>query len=99
MAFARDCRVGTYVAIAMRIIEAEPKLTAQNEPYLQIMGFDTEGGEVGPLRLWQHEDGDTKLGVHISCAVLGLSMTERGTQRRTTMYVQPTCQRPLSAAY
>ena len=32
MAFARDCRVGTYVAIAMRIIEAEPKWTAQNEP-------------------------------------------------------------------
>ena len=62
MAFARDCRVGTYVAIAMRIIEAEPKWTAQNEPYLQIMGFDTDGGEVGPLRLWQHEEGDANLG-------------------------------------
>ena len=62
MAFARDCRVGTYAAIAMRIIEVEPKWTAQNEPHLQIMGFDTDGGEVGPLRLWQHEEGDINLG-------------------------------------
>jgi hypothetical protein len=26
------------------------------------MGVDTEGGVVGPLRLWQREEGDVKLG-------------------------------------
>ena len=57
MAFARDCRVGTYVAIGMRIIEVEPEGTSQNEPYLQIMGFDTDRGEVGSLRLWQYAEG------------------------------------------
>ena len=58
MAFARDCIVGSYVAIAMRIMESEQKWTAQNEPYLQIAGFDTARGDVGPLRLWQYEESD-----------------------------------------
>ena len=26
------------------------------------MGVDTEGGVVGPLRLWQREEGDIKIG-------------------------------------
>ena len=63
MAFARECTVGTCVAIAMRVIEVNPEWTStHSEPYVQIMGFDTEGCEVGPLRLWQHEEGDIKLG-------------------------------------
>jgi hypothetical protein len=63
MDFVRECTVGTYVAIAMRITDVQPKWTsAQNQPYLQLMGVDTEGGVVGPLRLWQREEGDIKLG-------------------------------------
>ena len=51
MAFMRECPVGTYVAIAMRINDVQAKWSAINEPYLQLMGVDTEGGVVGPLRL------------------------------------------------
>jgi hypothetical protein len=63
MAFVRESAVGTYVAIAMKITDVQPKWTStQAEPYLQLMGVDTEGSAVGPLRLWQHEEGDIKPG-------------------------------------
>ena len=62
MSFVRECAVGTYVAIAMRINDVQAKWSAINEPYLQLMGVDTEGGVVGPLRLWQREEGDIKIG-------------------------------------
>ena len=62
MAFVRECAVGTYVAIAMRIHDVQAKWSAINEPYLQLMGGDTEKGVVGPLRLCQHEEGDIKIG-------------------------------------
>ena len=62
MEFMRECRVGTYVAIAMRIHDVLAKWSAIDEPYLELMGVDTEGGDVGPLRLWQHEEGDIKIG-------------------------------------
>jgi protein-arginine kinase activator protein McsA len=63
MAFVRQCAVGTYVAIAMRITDVQPKWTStQNEPYLQLMAVDTDREVVGPLRLWQREEGDIKLG-------------------------------------
>ena len=63
MAFVEECAIGTYVAIPMRITDVQPKWTStENEPYLQLMGVDTEGGVVGPLRLWQREEGDVKLG-------------------------------------
>ena len=63
MAFVRECSVGTYVKIAMLITDVQPKWTStQNEPYLQLMSVDTKRGVVGPLRLWQREEGDIKLG-------------------------------------
>ena len=63
MAFVQKCAAGTYVAIAMRITDVQPRWTSsQNEPYLQLMAIDTEGGVVGPLRLWQREAGDINLG-------------------------------------
>ena len=62
MDFMRECAVGTYVAIAMRINDVQAKWSAINEPYLQLMGVDTEGDAVGPLRLWQREEGDIKPG-------------------------------------
>ena len=59
----RECAVGTYVAIAMRITEVQPRWTyTQNVPYLQVIGVDTEGDGVGPLRLWRHEEGDIRPG-------------------------------------
>ena len=63
MAFAREAPVGTYVAIPMRITDVQAKWTwTHNESYLQLIGMDTEGGVVGPLRLWQREEGDIKPG-------------------------------------
>ena len=62
MAFVRECAVGTYVAIAMRINDVQAKWSTINEPYLQLMGVDTEGAAVGPLRLWQREEGEIRLG-------------------------------------
>ena len=63
MAFAEECAIGTYVAIPMRITDVHPKWTSTEvEPYLKLMGVDTEGGVVGPLRPWQREEGDVKLG-------------------------------------
>ena len=62
MDFMRECAVGTYVAIAMHINDVQAKWSAKNEPYLELMGVDTEGSVVGPLRLWQREEGDIKFG-------------------------------------
>ena len=63
MAFVRECAVGTYVAIAMRITDVQIRYTStQNEPYLQIMSVDTDGCNVGPLRLWRFEEGDIRPG-------------------------------------
>ena len=62
MASVEECAIGTYVAIPMRITDVQPKWTStENEPDLQLMGVDTGGGVVGPLRLWQREEGDVKL--------------------------------------
>ena len=62
MSFVRTCPVGTYVAIAMRITEVTPRWTwPYHDPFLQVMGIDTEGAAVGPLRLWQREEGDIKV--------------------------------------
>ena len=66
MACVQQCAVGSYVAIAMRITEVQPRWTSvQNRPYLQFWGADTEGGVVGPLRLWQLEEGDVRIGGRI----------------------------------
>ena len=46
----------------MRINDVQAKWSPLDEPYLVLMGVDTEGGLVGPLRLWQGEEGDMKLG-------------------------------------
>ena len=63
MAYVRDyARVGTYVAIAFRVSFVEEKYTAVGEPYLQVMGVDTERVAVGPLRLWQRRAGDLHAG-------------------------------------
>ena len=63
MSFVRKCVVGTYVAIALRISDVQARRTSTcNVPYLQLMGVDREGGIVGPLRLWQLEEGDIRCG-------------------------------------
>ena len=63
MSFVRKCVVGTYVAIAMRISDVQPRRTSTCKvPYLQLTGVDREGGVVGPLRLWQLEEGDISRG-------------------------------------
>ena len=63
MSHVRQTPIGTYVAIALRITDVEPNwTTTHNEPFLQLMGVGTEGEHVGPLRLWQHQDGDITAG-------------------------------------
>ena len=62
MSFVRKCAIGTYVAIAMRIIDVRTRRTSTDEPYLEVMGVDTEGVDVWPLRLWRHEEGDIRPG-------------------------------------
>ena len=63
MAFARECAIGTHVAIAMRITDVQPKWARTRiEPYLELRGRDIEGDVVGPLCLWHHEEGDISIG-------------------------------------
>ena len=62
MSFVRKCAIGTYVAIAMRIIDVRTRRTSTDEPYLEVMGVDTEGVDVRSLRLWRHEEGDIRSG-------------------------------------
>ena len=58
-----EVRGGFYVLISMSIMHEQPRRTwPQNVPYLHLTGVDTEGGVVGPLRLWLHEEGDIRLG-------------------------------------
>ena len=57
-----EVRGGFYVSIAMSIMHEQPRRTwPQNVPYLHLTGVDTEGGVVGPLRLWLREEGDIDL--------------------------------------
>ena len=59
-----EVRGGFYVLISMSIMHEQPRRTwPQNVPYLHLTGVDTEGGVVGPLRLWLHEEGDIYLKV------------------------------------
>ena len=62
MSFVRKCAIGTYVAIAMRIIDVRTRRTSTDEPYLEVMGVDTEGVDVCSLRLWRYEEGDIRSG-------------------------------------
>ena len=62
MAFVQHRAVGMYVAIAMRITGVRARRTSTDQPYLEVMGFDTEGVGVGPHRLWLYEEGDIRLG-------------------------------------
>ena len=62
MSFVHKCPIGTYVAIAMRVIHVRSRRTVTDDPYLEVMGVDTEGLDVCSLRLWRHEDGDIRPG-------------------------------------
>ena len=49
--------------VSMSIMHEQPRRAwPQNVPYLHLTGVDTEGGVVGPLRLWLREEGDIRLG-------------------------------------
>ena len=62
MSFVQKCPIGTYVAIAMRVIHVRSRRTVTGDPYLEVMGVDTEGLDVCSLRLWRHEEGDIRPG-------------------------------------
>ena len=63
-------RVG---AVDQLSIQSGPNV---GEPYLQVSGVDMDGVDVGPLRLWNHVEGDLDVG--IICILRGLKV---GTER------------------
>ena len=71
MALVPEFAVGTYVSIAMRIMDVQPRRTwPQHELYLHLTGVVPEGGVVGPLRLWLREAGDIRLGgTYVACGL------------------------------
>ena len=77
MSFVRKCAIGTYVAIAMRVIHVRSRRTVTDDPYLEVMGVDTEGLDVCSLRLWRREEGDIRPGG--AYAVRGLKVVNDRT--------------------
>ena len=73
--------LGHFVDLVLRIDEvAELSIqTGPNfgEPYLQVTGVDMDGVSVGPLRLWNHVEGDLEVGS--ICILRGLKV---GTERQ-----------------
>ena len=49
-------------AVAMRVYAVEAKVSAIDEPYLVLTGVDMDGSDVGPLRLWQRNEGESNAG-------------------------------------
>ena len=68
--------LGHYVDLVLRVDQAEslPIQSGQNvgEYYLQLTGVDMDGQEVGPLRLWNHYEGDVEVGT--VCILRGLKI-------------------------
>ena len=58
-AHAQEMAVGETVALSVRVLRWEEKYTKQSgNPYLEVYGVDMNKSAVGPLRLWDHEEGD-----------------------------------------
>ena len=73
--------LGHFVDLVLRIDEVA-ELSIQSgpnfgEPYLQVTGVDMDGVGVGPLRLWNHVEGDLEVGS--ICILRGLKV---GTERQ-----------------
>ena len=73
--------LGHFVDLVLRVVSLDQLLT-QSGPkvgasYLQVSGVDMDGVGVGPLRLWNHVEGDLEVGS--ICILRGLKV---GTERQ-----------------
>ena len=57
-AYAQECGVGSLIDVAMYIRLCEQRHTGSGDPYLLINGFDMNGHNLWPVRLWRFEEGD-----------------------------------------
>ena len=74
--FGIKMSLGNFVDLVLRVtavdelsIQSGPNIGA---PYLQVSGWDMDGVEVGPLRLWNHVEGDVVIGN--TCILRGLKV-------------------------
>ena len=55
--------VGSFVDVVLRTYAVEERQRQDGQPYLHLSGVDMAGEHVGPLRLWNFEEGN----VHDGC--------------------------------
>ena len=63
---------GACACRTLRDAKAEANVSAIDEPFLVIRGVDMDGSDVGPLRVWQRNEGDISAGC--SYVVRGLKV-------------------------
>ena len=74
--FGRQTPLGQFVDLVLHV-DSVDQLSIQSGPnfgsvYLQVYGVDMDGVTVGPLRLWNHEEGDVQ--VQSICILRGLKV-------------------------
>ena len=81
MEVAMQASLGNFIDLVLRVdsvdelqIQSGPNVGA---PYLQVSGVDMNGENVGPLRLWNHDESDVEVGN--ICILRGLKV---GTERQ-----------------
>ena len=64
--FVTQASLGHFVDLVLRVdsVEQLPIQSGANvgASYLQVSGVDMDGADVGPLRLWNHVEGDVEIG-------------------------------------
>ena len=74
--FGTQAPLGQFVDVVLRINSSmEMPITSGaniGANYLQVSGVDMDGVEVGPLRLWNHVEGDVEVGT--TCILRGLKV-------------------------
>ena len=76
MGVGTQAPLGHFVDLVLRV-DSVDQLPIQSGPnvgasYLQVSGVDMDGVIVGPLRLWNHVEGDVE--VHSICILRGLKV-------------------------
>ena len=94
MDYVRKRAVGNDVAIAMRVYAVEAKVSAIDEPFLVLTGVDMDGSDVGPLRLWQRNEGEDSAGC--SYVVRGLKVAHNRAWATTRQSYVRSSDQPLT---
>ena len=48
----------SFVDLVLKAYAVDERYTSESDPFLILSGQDMDGEDFGPLRLWQHEEGD-----------------------------------------